>query len=193
VAAQAADFLVQAISVSRRSHSMATPELLSPPPSPADPEKLSLLVAALSTEAKPGAIGYRNGVTIDSVLSQRPDLLSSTFGGTDVDIAVVAKILSGLGHAVRLEVLRVLLSRGLTGLPAGRIAVQLKLAPSSLSFHLSQMVYDQILIQRRSGRQIIYTANNSTIAALCAFLEREMVQIDPIVLPVDKTSDIDGK
>lgn len=93
-----------------------------------------------------------------------------------IDLASAAKLLAGLGHAVRLEVLRLVMQQGRTGLAAGSIATHLTLAPSTLSFHLNQMVQEKILVQRRAGRHIIYTANTHTVTALCKFIELEIAR-----------------
>jgi DNA-binding transcriptional ArsR family regulator len=119
-----------------------------------------------------------------SVLPPNPAVFLAVSGDQEVDVGSAAKVLAGLGHAVRLEVLRLVVPHGTTGLSAGCIATRLMLARSSLSFHLSQMVQEKILIQRRAGRQIIYTANSYTVAALCKFLEREIGQANSIVLPI---------
>jgi ArsR family transcriptional regulator len=86
----------------------------------------------------------------------------------DAGIAVAA--LAALGHALRLEVWRMLVPHGPLGLPAGAISAQLAVPPSSLSFHLQQMTQGRVLVQRRSSRQIIYAVNGEIIDALCDLL-----------------------
>jgi len=108
----------------------------------------------------------------------------------DAGIAIAA--LAALGHALRLEVWRMLIPHGALGLSAGVIAAHLAVPPSSLSFHLQQMTQSKVLVQRRSSRQIIYAVNDQLISALCHFLanpEGEMIQsstvhaIQPIAEP----------
>jgi predicted transcriptional regulator len=68
-------------------------------------------------------------------------------------------VLAALGHTVRLSVWRMLLPHGANGLPAGAIAEQMAIIPSSLLFHLRQMTQAGILVQRRSSRHMIYAIN----------------------------------
>ena len=59
---------------------------------------------------------------------------------------------------------------GPRGLPAGAIAERLGVAPSSLSFHLQQLLHAGLVTQRRAGRQLIYAAEYETMNALLAYL-----------------------
>lgn len=86
----------------------------------------------------------------------------------DSDTAVAA--LAALGHGLRLDIWRMLAPLGPIGLPAGTISARLGVAPSSLSFHLHQMIKGRILVQRRSSRQIIYAVNRGVIESLRNFL-----------------------
>jgi ArsR family transcriptional regulator len=85
------------------------------------------------------------------------------------DTQLVA-VLAALGHGIRLNLWRMLLPFGARGLPAGTIAVQMSIVPSSLSFHLRQMTQAGVLMQRRSSRQIIYAVNQDIIDGLVARL-----------------------
>lgn len=99
--------------------------------------------------------------------------------------------LAALGHSLRLEVWRMLLPYGPSGLTAGLIAARLTVAPSSLSFHLQQMTQGRVLIQRRSSRHIIYAVNNEVVDSLCEFLVRGvMIQIVPGSLAAGQSGDI---
>jgi ArsR family transcriptional regulator, arsenate/arsenite/antimonite-responsive transcriptional repressor len=71
----------------------------------------------------------------------------------------LVEVLSALGHAVRLSLWRLLLPHGSNGLPAGDIADQMSLVPSSLSFHLRQMTEAGVLVQRRRSRNVVYAVN----------------------------------
>jgi ArsR family transcriptional regulator, arsenate/arsenite/antimonite-responsive transcriptional repressor len=42
--------------------------------------------------------------------------------------------------------------------------------PSSLSFHLAQLVHARLIMQRRACRQLIYSAEYGTMNALLAYL-----------------------
>ena len=78
--------------------------------------------------------------------------------------------LAALAQETRLDLFRLLVTRGPEGLPAGVIAERLGVAPSSLSFHLQQLAHAGLIAQRRLGRQLIYSAEYSAMNALLAYL-----------------------
>jgi DNA-binding transcriptional ArsR family regulator len=78
--------------------------------------------------------------------------------------------LGALAQETRLALYRLLVAEGPEGLPAGVIAERLGVAPSSLSFHLQQLLHADLVTQRRAGRQLIYAAEYGTMTALLAYL-----------------------
>ena len=82
----------------------------------------------------------------------------------------VVTALGALAHDTRLAVFRLLVERGPDGLPAGVIAERLRLPPSSLTFHLHQLMHAGLITQRRLSRQLFYaidvTAMNDVVAYL---------------------------
>lgn len=78
--------------------------------------------------------------------------------------------LAALAHETRLALFRLLVAVGPQGLPAGVIAERLDVAPSSLSFHLAQLVHAGLIAQRRHSRQLIYSADYGAINMLLAYL-----------------------
>jgi ArsR family transcriptional regulator, arsenate/arsenite/antimonite-responsive transcriptional repressor len=78
--------------------------------------------------------------------------------------------LAALAQETRLELFRLLVTVGPEGLPAGVIAERLGVAPSSLSFHLQQLVHAGLILQRRLGRQLIYSAQYDAMNALLGYL-----------------------
>jgi ArsR family transcriptional regulator len=78
--------------------------------------------------------------------------------------------LGALAQETRLALYRLLVATGPEGLPAGIIAERLGVAPSSLSFHLQQLLHAGLVTQRRAGRQLIYAAEYGTMTALLAYL-----------------------
>lgn len=78
--------------------------------------------------------------------------------------------LGALAQETRLELFRLLVQCGPEGMPAGTIAEKLGVAPSSLSFHLQQLVFAGLITQRRVGRQIIYAAAYEAMNALMGYL-----------------------
>ena len=104
------------------------------------------------------------------------------------------KVVAGLGalaHHVRLDVWRLLLPHGSSGLSAGTIAARLAMAPSSLSFHLLQMTHGRVLVQRRFSRQIIYAVNQEAVPALFGFLTgKDLLPPPSAALPVHQAGDV---
>jgi DNA-binding transcriptional ArsR family regulator len=84
------------------------------------------------------------------------------------DSAILA--LGGLAQAMRLQLYRLLLGEGARGMSAGNIAERLGVAPSSLSFHLTNLVKAGLISQTREGRQLIYAAQPATVGALRDYL-----------------------
>jgi ArsR family transcriptional regulator len=80
--------------------------------------------------------------------------------------------LAALAHEHRLAVYRTLVVAGPAGIPAGLIARKLKLAPSSLSFHLQQLQGAGLITQERHSRQLIYAAMLDSMNELVAYLTK---------------------
>ena len=78
--------------------------------------------------------------------------------------------LGALAQETRLELFRLLVACGPEGLPAGVIAEKLGVMPSSLSFHLQQLVHAGLITQRRLSRQLIYSAEYGAMNELMAYL-----------------------
>jgi ArsR family transcriptional regulator len=78
--------------------------------------------------------------------------------------------LGALAQETRLALFRLLVACGPAGLPAGVIAERLGVQPSSLSFHLAQLVHARLITQRRLSRQLIYSAEYGAMNALLAYL-----------------------
>ncbi len=78
--------------------------------------------------------------------------------------------LTALAQESRLAIFRHLVKIGPEGLPAGKIAEELGMPASSLSFHLKELTHADLIIPHQQGRFIFYSANFSTINGLLAFL-----------------------
>ena len=86
----------------------------------------------------------------------------------DQDKAIAA--LGALAQDTRLALFRLLVTAGAAGLSAGTIAERLGVPPSSLSFHLHQLLHAGLVTQRRLGRQLIYAAEYNAMNELLAYL-----------------------
>jgi ArsR family transcriptional regulator, arsenate/arsenite/antimonite-responsive transcriptional repressor len=82
----------------------------------------------------------------------------------------VVTALGAIAHDHRLAVYRLLVEKGPQGLPAGEIAERLEMPPSSLTFHLQQMLHAGLVTQRRLGRQLIYAADYAAMNGLVSYL-----------------------
>ena len=86
----------------------------------------------------------------------------------ETNTAVAA--LAALAQQNRLDVFRLLVQTGATGLPAGRIAERLGIAAPTLSFHLAQLRHAGLVQMRRDGRSLIYAVNYDGMNGLMEFL-----------------------
>jgi DNA-binding transcriptional ArsR family regulator len=92
--------------------------------------------------------------------------------------------LGALAQETRLALFRLLVAAGPAGLRAGVIAERLGVQPSSLSFHLAQLVHAGLITQRRLSRQLIYSAEYGAMNALLAYLTENCCGRDADCAPV---------
>ena len=81
--------------------------------------------------------------------------------------------LAALAHETRLAAFRLVIAAGPEGMPAGRIAELLGVRPSTLSFHLSELVVAGLLEAHRDRRQIFYAPDYVGTRRLMAFLTED--------------------
>lgn len=81
--------------------------------------------------------------------------------------------LTALAHETRLGAFRLLVKAGPEGIPAGRIATGLGVAPPTLSFHLAQLVRAGLVETRREGRSVIYGLVPGGVRDLLGFLTED--------------------
>lgn len=91
--------------------------------------------------------------------------------------------LAALAQESRLAVFRLLVRAGPQGMAASKIAEQLGIPPSSLSFHLKELTHAALTAARQEGRFIIYSANFQTMNSLIAFLTDSCCDGKPCELP----------
>lgn len=96
-----------------------------------------------------------------------------------MDSRDAASVLTVLGQPTRLEMLRLLLSRGPSGLAAGEIGQRLGVLPSTLSFHLRAMEHSGLIGVSRQGRSLIYAAQIERFRVLLTFLTDACCDGDP--------------
>ena len=84
--------------------------------------------------------------------------------------ADAVEALGALAQDHRLASFRLLVQAGERGMAAGALAEALGIPNSSLSFHLAHLARAGLIIQRRAGRSLVYSANYPTMDALVAYL-----------------------
>lgn len=81
-----------------------------------------------------------------------------------------ASAFAALSVDTRLNLLRILMQYGATGLPAGDLAARLALPPSTTSFHLAALERAGLTQSTRHGRQIIHAVRFVGLRQLLGFL-----------------------
>jgi DNA-binding transcriptional ArsR family regulator len=87
-----------------------------------------------------------------------------------MDIKAAVRSLAALAQDSRLEVFRLLVQAGPTGLAAGEIAERLGIPASTLSFHVKALAQAGLIESRQESRFIYYSARFAAMNELIAFL-----------------------
>jgi DNA-binding transcriptional ArsR family regulator len=99
--------------------------------------------------------------------------------------------LAALAHEGRLEIFRLLVQAGPSGLVVGEIAARLNLPGATLSFHLSQLKHAGLVQARREGRRLVQTADFERMTGLIDYLTENCCggrACAPVCTPAVKTS-----
>jgi ArsR family transcriptional regulator len=78
--------------------------------------------------------------------------------------------LAALAQDNRLDVFRLLVQAGLSGMAAGEIAEALDLPPNTLTFHFDKLRAAGLISVQRDGRSMIYAARFETMNNLLSYL-----------------------
>jgi len=89
-------------------------------------------------------------------------------------IAIAA--LDALAQETRLDIFRLLVQAGKSGMPAGMIGEKLGTPNATLSFHLQQLKHAGLVNTQRKGTQIIYAANYGAMNGLIGYLTANCCQ-----------------
>ena len=84
--------------------------------------------------------------------------------------------LAALAQDNRLDVFRLLVQAGPEGMPAGKVAEELGLAPNTLTFHFDRLRSVGLVNVRREGRSMIYAAQFDVMNRLLGFLSENCCQ-----------------
>ena len=96
-----------------------------------------------------------------------------------MDTRDAIEAMSALAQEHRMEVFRLLVKEGPSGLPAGVIAARLRISPSSLSFHIAQLARAGLVSSRRDSRNINYAADFRGMRDLLDFLTEDCCNGEP--------------
>ena len=78
--------------------------------------------------------------------------------------------LAALAQDNRLDVFRLLVKAGHSGMAAGQVAKTLGLPPNTLSFHFDRLRQAGLVTVRRESRSLIYAARFETMHGLLGYL-----------------------
>ena len=106
-----------------------------------------------------------------------------------MDTTTAVAALGALAQETRLAVFRRLVAAGSLGLPAGRLAAELGVAPPTLTFHLNHLAAAGLVRARRAGRQVFYALEVEAMRGLMAFLMEDCCQGNPeLCAPLPKAA-----
>ncbi len=88
-------------------------------------------------------------------------------------MAHYADMFSAMGTEPRLRIMRLLLSAHPVGLVVGDIASELDIPNSTLSHHLEKLKNENLVLVRREGTFLWYSANTEALKGLLGFLYAE--------------------
>lgn len=95
-----------------------------------------------------------------------------------LDEADAVTALAALAQGARLRIFRALVGAGPIGLTPGALGATLGVAPSTLSFHLKELVHAGLVTQRRDGRHLIYRPQIDRMNQLLGYLTAHCCQGD---------------
>ena len=105
----------------------------------------------------------------------------------------VVNALASLAQESRLDIFRMLVQAGPDGMSAGKISEMTGIPPSTMSFHLKEMSYADMVHSLQESRFVIYSANFETMNYLLGYLTENCCGGNPcstVTTPVCKTAEI---
>lgn len=103
-----------------------------------------------------------------------------------MDIKQALEAFDSLSQDTRLRVFRMLVEYGEPGVPAGALSEALHIPHNTLSFHLSHMNHAGLVMSRRKGKSIIYSANFEFFSGLIRFMVEDCCRIEFASIRDDK-------
>ncbi|MBS0252533.1 MAG: helix-turn-helix transcriptional regulator [Proteobacteria bacterium] len=84
--------------------------------------------------------------------------------------------LSALAHRHRLQIFRLLVVAGPTGVPAGEIAEAIGINPTALTFHLKELANADLATATREGRYVRYALHVDGMRRVIRYLTEDCCQ-----------------
>jgi len=103
-----------------------------------------------------------------------------------MDIKEALAAFDSLSQDTRLRVFRLLVEFGPAGAPAGTLSEALAIPHNTLSFHLSHMSHAGLVVSRREGRSIIYSANFEFFSELIRYMVEDCCRTEFASIRDDK-------
>src|SRR5215831_13415855 len=100
-------------------------------------------------------------------------------------VAKYADIFSAMGTEARLRIMQLLLSAHPEGLVVSEIQDELEIPNSTLSHHLDKLKTEDLVVVKREGTFLRYTANTEALQELLQFLYAECCTRNKAVKPQD--------
>lgn len=94
----------------------------------------------------------------------------------DLQKALIA--FDALSQETRLKVFRMLVEYGSEGAPAGKLSDALDIPHNTLSFHLNHMSNSGLVLSKREGRSIIYSANFEFFTGLIRYMVEDCCNVE---------------
>lgn len=93
-----------------------------------------------------------------------------------MDEKAAVRALAALAQDVRLRIYRAVVGVGPTGITPGALASELAVPPSTVSFHVKELLHAGLMTQERDGRHLIYRPSIATMNELLAYLSAHCCQ-----------------
>lgn len=93
----------------------------------------------------------------------------------DIQKALIA--FDALSQETRLKTFRLLVEKGAKGAAAGALSKALKIPHNTLSFHLAHMSHAGLVVSRKEGRSVIYSANFAFFTALIRYMVEDCCSV----------------
>jgi len=103
-----------------------------------------------------------------------------------VDIKEALAAFDALSQETRLQVFRLLVEHGPSGVPAGTLSDSLKIPHNTLSFHLRHMSHAGLVVSQRDGKSIIYSANFEFFSGLIRYMVEDCCRAEFASIRDDK-------